>query len=318
MKLLGLSCGRKMDNTEVVLKEALMAAEEAGAEVWFMRLQELDIKPCRGCAGCMRNLSEGGDGSCVIDDDLKILDEKVMDCDALILGSPVYTMTPTGQLKTVCDRFGPSHDVASRMEAKKSNAALGRRGGPDERSFKHRVGGFIAVGGGSKFVYMALPLMNLFTFPLNIKIVDQMLVAGVWYGNVILDEGAEFMERARRLGRNVAGAMRLPVDEVKWLGDEMGTCPVCHSDLLTVTNKNPVICPICGIKGELRSDGDDITVTFSEEEQRKSHLTLEGMLAHVLELRGYSQKAGEKMQLDRREIAKRLEKYEGYREIKLK
>ena len=151
MKLLGLACGRKMDNTEVVVKEALMAAEETGAEVGFLRLQELDIKPCRGCASCMKNMSEGGDGSCVIEDDLRILDEQVMDCDALILGSPVYTMTPTGQLKTVCDRFGPSHDVSARMEARKKNAAEGKSGGPDERSFKDRVGGFIAVGGGSKF-----------------------------------------------------------------------------------------------------------------------------------------------------------------------
>lgn len=38
MKILGISCG-KMSNTEILVKEALMGAEELGAEVEFVRLQ---------------------------------------------------------------------------------------------------------------------------------------------------------------------------------------------------------------------------------------------------------------------------------------
>ena len=44
MKLLGLSFGRKMENTEILVKEAMMGAEEAGSDVGFIRVLDLDIK----------------------------------------------------------------------------------------------------------------------------------------------------------------------------------------------------------------------------------------------------------------------------------
>ena len=33
MKVLGITCGRRMGNTEIMVKETLMGAEEAGAEL---------------------------------------------------------------------------------------------------------------------------------------------------------------------------------------------------------------------------------------------------------------------------------------------
>lgn len=314
MKLLGLSYGRKMKNTEILVKEALMEAEELGVDVGMTRMLDLDIKPCKGCTTCARSLFKGGPGKCVIKDDLPFLDEQLMECDGLILGAPVYVLAPPGLFKTVCDRFGPSHDVSFRMEAKKIRAAKGKdRGkGPDERAFKTRVGGFISVGGASTphWLSMGLPLMNLFTFPSHITVVDQMQVLTVsQYGNVVLNEKA--IERARRLGRNVAEAMGKPISEVKWMGDEPGTCPVCHSNLLTVTKKNPVQCPICGISGEIKVDGDEITVTFSEEEQKRSRLTLAGKLEHWNELRE-NFKIFEQRE-DKDEIPKKLEKYKSYK-----
>jgi NAD(P)H-dependent FMN reductase len=244
---------------------------------------------------------------------LHILDEEIMECDGLILGSPVYTMAPTGQLKTVCDRFGPTHDVYARLEAKKLNDERGE--GPDERSFKNRVGAFISVGGGTKFVYMALPLMNLFTFPLQIKIVDQMQLSGAWYGSVVTHEGAKTLERAGRLGRNVAQSMGKSLSEVKWMGDEPGTCPVCHSNMLIVTDKNPVVCPICGIRGHIRMDGENINVVFPKEEQKISHLTLAGLEGHWKELNSYDKKAKQRSKIESdEELSRKLEKYRGYGE----
>lgn len=318
MKLLGLSCGRKMENTEVLVKEALMGAEELGAEVGMMRLLELDIKPCTGCTSCAQSLIQGGAGKCVIKDDLHILDEQLMECDGVILGAAVYVLGPPGLLKVICDRFGPSHDVSWRMEAKKIRAAKGKSQdkGPDERSFKTRVAGFISVGGAStpNWLSFGLPLMNLFTFPSHITVIDQMQVlATTQYGNVVMNEVA--IARARRLGRNIAEAMGKPISEVEWMGDEPGTCPVCHSNLLIVTRRNPVECPICGIKGVLKIDGDEITVTFDEEEQKRSRLTLAGKLEHFYEIgESYSMFMQRE---DKDEIPKRLEKYKSYKEITL-
>jgi multimeric flavodoxin WrbA len=287
MKLLGLTCGRKLQNNEILMKEALMEAKGFGIDVAMIRLLELNLKPCQGCMACAFSLMNGGPGDCVIKDDLPFLDEQIMECDGLILAAPVFILGPHGIVKLIADRMGPSHDVAWRMEAKKiregSDKPAGK--GPDERSFKKRVAGFISVGGATtpNWLSFGLPLMHLFAFPSHIVVVDQMQVCGMTtFMNMVLNP--EALKRARKLGRNVAMAMKKPMEEVTWMGDEPGTCPVCHSNLLTVTKRNPVECPICGIKGTLRTNGDEITVTFSEEEQKRSRLTLAGKLEHWNEL----------------------------------
>ena len=150
MKVLGIGCGRKASNTEILVKEALMGAEEAGAEVEFIRLNELDLKPCTGCNACVVDLFEkAGSGKCVIKDDLGLIDGKIMECDGLIVGSPIYEKSPTGYLKILNDRMGPSHDMAFRMIAKKirEERHITAGEGPDERSFKPRVASLFAVGG---------------------------------------------------------------------------------------------------------------------------------------------------------------------------
>ena len=121
MKVLGISCGRRMSNTEIMVKEALMGAEEAGAEVEFLRLHDFYIKPCTGCNSCVVDLMEkGGGGTCALkNDDFPFIDDKIMDCDGLILGSPIYEKSPSGQLKTLEDRMGPSHDQGFRIIAQK-------------------------------------------------------------------------------------------------------------------------------------------------------------------------------------------------------
>lgn len=67
MKVLGISCGRKMGNTEILVKEALMGAEELGTDVELVRLNDLNLKPCTGCNACVVSLLEkGSNGECVI------------------------------------------------------------------------------------------------------------------------------------------------------------------------------------------------------------------------------------------------------------
>lgn len=55
---------------------------------------------CRGCWAC------SGSGICIQDatDDLKIMNEKLMNADLLIFGSPLYDMHISGQMKTFFDR----------------------------------------------------------------------------------------------------------------------------------------------------------------------------------------------------------------------
>ena len=278
MKVLGLTCGRKLSNTEIVVKEALMGAEEMGAEVEIVRLMDLDIKPCTGCNACVINLFEkGGSGDCVIkNDDFKFIDDKILECDGLIVGSPIYEKTPQGLLKVLNDRMGPSHDLAFRIIAKKIREEKGitKGKGPDERSFKPRVASLFAVG-GSDWTTLALPLLQIFALPMNMTVVDQQLFD--WTAlpaTVVLKD--EMLARARRSGHHVAETLKHPIEEAKYIGPQ-GICPVCHSSVLELgKTSEKVLCAVCGVKGTLKSDGDTYALEVTEEDWALSHVLLPG------------------------------------------
>lgn len=150
--------------------------------------------------------------------------------------------------------------------------------------------------------------MNLFTLSSQIRVIDQIQVLGTTlFENVVLKP--EILERARQLGRNIVEAWNKPVHEVKWMGDEPGTCPSCHSKLFVVGDRNPVMCPICGIHGELKVDGDRITVSFTEEELKRSRLAIGG------EERWSEIEKNLGELPDRSLIPEKLKKYKNYREI---
>jgi multimeric flavodoxin WrbA len=324
MKLLALSAGKKNGNSEMLLKEALMGAEAAGVGHELIRLAELDIRSCRFCKICLR--IEGGPEACVVKDDVPFVIEKFMQADGLIMSAPVYILTPPGILKLLADRM--LEDLAGVMQTK-INGGINRMGGKvylDERSFKRRAGAFICQGGATTphWIGLGIPMMHCNTFPRQVDLVDQMEVLGA--STSVLNE--KVMQRANKLGRHVAEAMlRLegkswPVDVLghikkqnidvpEWRGDEPGTCPVCHSNLLTVKRENPVECAICGIRGEIKVVGNKITVTFSPQEQAESRLTIEGKRIHQEEIGGNIRGAMARTE----EMAKVSAKYKDYGNI---
>ncbi|MDI6702454.1 flavodoxin family protein [Methanothermobacter wolfeii] len=102
VKIVGI-CGspRKNGNTEILLREALRAAEDCGAETELIRLAGLDINPCRACDSCKKT------GECAIDDDLNDVIERAASADGIIIGSPVYFGSVTAQTKMFMDRTRP-------------------------------------------------------------------------------------------------------------------------------------------------------------------------------------------------------------------
>lgn len=312
MKLLGISCGRRMSNTEIMVKEALMGAEDTGAEVEFIRLHDLHLKPCTGCNACVVDLVERcGSGRCVLkNDDLPFIDEQIMECDGLVLGSPIYEKSVTGQLKTLNDRMGPSHDVGFRLITKKRREQMGitEGEGPDERSFKPRAASLIAVG-GSEWDTLALPMMSLFALSLQIEVVDRILVNWIGLPRVVaLRE--DLLERAHRSGRHVAESLRKPLEQVEYIG-EAGLCPICHSKLFEVRNEGdayPAICGICGVRGTLSIADGKVAFTVSDEDRPYSHVLLSGKFHHLDELRDVSLKPADNMH----ELPARTAKYKDY------
>ncbi|GFP74708.1 flavodoxin family protein [Clostridium fungisolvens] len=289
-KVLGISFGRKMSNTEVMIKTALMECEKAGNEVKFIRADDLNIQDCTGCIACVVGLLQGGSGKCHLKDDMHIIDEALMECDAVIVGSPTYVLAPTGRFKTVCDRLGPSHDVAFRTEAKKTGIARGKAPEqlPDERSFKPRVAALITVGGAmtQNWLSFAMPSMYEFTISMGINVVDKYEYFGAMAHEHVVGN-QEVMDRMVVMGKNIADSLNSDSEKEmnKWRGADEGICPVCHCDMLTVRyNKNEVECPVCGISGELTLVDGEIKVSFSEAQQKRSRLFYDGKLEHQVEI----------------------------------
>jgi multimeric flavodoxin WrbA len=292
LKLLGLSAGRKMGNSEVLLKEALLAAEETpGIKAEIVRLLDLNIKPCTGCGYCSRKAgsNEVGEYGCNIDDDMAFLRDKIIECDGMIASVPVFGLRPSGCYCIMTDRL-PGFGVEFMSEVLK----------------RKRIGAAIATG-ATDWVQFALPQMNLTFFQLNMKVIDHLPVQwAVGVGQVLLRDG--LIARARKLGQNVATAMKKPVSEVEYMGDGPGTCPYCHSDLILIKEKKIVECPLCAIKGEMNIEGADLVVAWNDEDLK--HLPWEGrrMVAHNRELN----KAREESNRGKGITKEKLKRYEEY------
>ncbi|OOM78544.1 putative NAD(P)H-dependent FMN-containing oxidoreductase YwqN [Clostridium puniceum] len=319
MKVLGITCGRKNGNTEILVKEALMGAEELGAEVELVSLNDLTLKPCTGCNACVVSLlGRASNGDCVLKDDFNFIENKIMECDGLILGSAIYEKGPTGLLKILSDRMGPSHDVAFRMIAKKNREEQGITTGKpiDERSFKTRSASIIAVG-GSEWDTLALPLMQLTLISSHMDVVDKMLVNWTGLpGNILFND--EALEKARNSGRHVVKTLLAQTDrslsddkeKPEYIG-EQGLCPLCHSKLIEIRNEDknyPAICGMCGVKGTLNVVDNKVKFEISEEDKHHAHVFLSGKFEHGDELNNVALKKNPRAS----ELPQMLEKYKNY------
>lgn len=247
-RLLGLSAGNPGGSVEIALKEALMAAEAAGAEVELVRLDDLDL--------------ESADGR--VPDDAWWFWERLMDADGLVAAAPIISRTIPGRLKVLIDLLlGPNADraiveklVAVRESGQEPQVPFRL----DERVLRPRVAGFIAVGGSltPQWKGLALPAMHILTFSMHTAVVDQFTIHGTGTPkSVVLDDDA--LKRAAVLGANVAAQLGRTFDDAEYVG-EPGLCPLCHLDAIVLTGRD-VQCATCGATGHL---DDDFSVRWTD------------------------------------------------------
>jgi len=95
---------RKGWNTATLLEKALEGAASKGAGTELAHLYDLDYKGCISCFACK---TSGGKsyGKCTVNDDLKPLFKRIEDVDAVILGSPIYLGTVTGEMRSFLERW---------------------------------------------------------------------------------------------------------------------------------------------------------------------------------------------------------------------
>ena len=294
-RMLGLGCGQPHGSAEILLKAALRAAEDQGAEVELVRLDELRLP--------------SGSVEAAEPDDGWWLWERLVECDGLVVSTPIISRTVAARLKLFIDRLlGPNADAA----IIDGLLALRRQGREpavpfrvDERVLKPRVAGFLAVGGSltSQWKTLALPIMHTVTFSMHIAVVDQVQFEGAGTPrSVVLDQAA--LDRAAALGRNVASQLGMPFDQARYLGPP-GLCPMCHLDVVILRGAE-VECATCGARGRLAS-GPQLTWN----ELTSSVISMDEKRAHAAEI----QDTAARHHQFREQIEERARAFEAYEPV---
>jgi len=291
-RVLGLGCGQPHGSAEILLKAALRAAEAAGADVELVRLDELRLP--------------SGAAEAAEPDDAWWLWERLVECDGLIVSTPIISRTVAARLKLLGNRLlGPNADaaiIAGLLALRNQGREPAVPFRVDERVLKPRVAGFLAVGGSltPQWKTLTLPIMHTTTFSMHIAVVDQVQFAGAGTPrSVVLD--ADALDRAAVLGRNVASQLGVAFDQARYLGPP-GLCPMCHLDVVALHDAD-VECATCGARGRL---GPDLQVTWTD--LSTSVISMAEKQAHAVEI----QETAERHRQLRSEIEHRARPFEAY------
>jgi hypothetical protein len=87
-----------------------------------VELVKLNLRPCNGCNACTRDMPE----PCVIKDEMRNLYTRMLESSALLWVSPVYSWSPSVEMKVVLDRQYAWGDY------QKTRHAMARAGRPVE------------------------------------------------------------------------------------------------------------------------------------------------------------------------------------------
>ncbi len=175
---------RSNGNTSILMRHIMEELENAG-----IATEEVNLggRVARGCTACME-CREMQDGHCVYDDDIvNTCIDKMVEADGIILGSPVYFLDVTAEMKGLIDRAG--------------FVAMANRD-----LFQRKVGVAVTVMRRAGAITTLNTMMNFMVY--SGMIVPGKPVTGVGneIGAVNLDE--EGIRRAHDTGKNMAWLLK--------------------------------------------------------------------------------------------------------------
>jgi multimeric flavodoxin WrbA len=136
MKIIGFNGSPRLNgSTAWALEKILEGATEQGASTEVFHSGKLDIKPCRGCLGCVKS------DRCVMQDDMQPIYDALKTADALVLGAPIYMGQMSAQAKAFTDRLFAQITPRFSPHFKEENAGkklvlVFTQGNPDESKFR--------------------------------------------------------------------------------------------------------------------------------------------------------------------------------------
>lgn len=185
MKILGINGSpRKGGNTDILLDKILEGARQKGADTEKIVLNDLRFSPCQECED-MKD-----DGSCIVDDDMQGLYEKIRTADALVLASPIFFGSVSAQTKMMIDRFQCLWRAKYIL-----NKDIG---------FKRIKGVFVSVEGSKRpdfFENAKSIVRNLFA-TINADYAEELLCPGIDDKAVILKH-KDCLDKAFELGKRI-------------------------------------------------------------------------------------------------------------------
>ncbi|MEA2038927.1 MAG: flavodoxin family protein [Thermodesulfobacteriota bacterium] len=283
MKVLGLvGSVRRLGNSEILTKEALMGAEEEGAEVEILRLTDYTVKPCTGCATCLLQ-----ERDCIIDDDANFIFDKMAGSDGIIVGVPCYILEATAIVKQLIDRgFAPMQ----------------------QNKVRGKVGGVIVPYATRGWTQNVFQQTNTWLLSLGVDIIDQLLIHVQGLREAPLFEST--IKSAHKLGRQVARAIKS--GDHSYQG-EQGICPICHDrNIRILKDMQTVECPVCALRGNLQTEGGKIKVVFQQEDIQRHRWTEQNLWRHF----NYHLKPSKDFFIKtKQERKERVQKYKDYLEI---
>jgi multimeric flavodoxin WrbA len=236
MNVLGIiGSARKLGNGEVLVKEALMAAQAEGATVRAIRLPDYRLLPCKGCLACVLK----GD-PCRLDDDMHALWEQLHWADGFILSAPTYFLGPAGIIKLLIDRLF------------EYSLALGQ--------VRRRPAALILTAGLREWDPFSMPMLTMLAGVLQLDVVGKLTAYRPGPAEVLLDE--DTMKLAADLGRQVGKhqvSAKPPAAKPKATSTQ---CPQCGNPLIQVVKGNAVECALCQAHGQLLVDGKTVTIKW--------------------------------------------------------
>ena len=276
MKILAISGGTKNGNNDAMAREALMGAKEQGAEIEFIRLLDLNLKPCTGCIACVGGMMQGGTGDCVIKDDMKWLDEKIFSADGVLFVMPIFEKGSPAVMHLVQDRiFGPTHDPGPCTIALKIAEKSGGQG-PDRRKLQPKVVSYISIGGSDWVTRVAVD-MALTAMSRSWKVIDNVVFP--WSKSIVVNDDS--VAKCREVGVSLAKAAAAGPEKAEYLGDK-GVCPECYSRNFHIKgDPKETVCVVCGLVGELKLQDGKMTFEIPEERFAHSYFRMSGKLEHM-------------------------------------